>query len=111
VHSRASALAAGPEGARPPARSPSLAIEEKYEEVKQLIILGKERGYLLYDEINDLLPAEINTSEEIDELFLAFGEHGIELVDSEEKYLELKQSERKEEPEEVALDVTALEKT
>ena len=72
-----------------------MAIEEKYEEVKQLIILGKERGYLLYDEINDLLPAEINTSEEIDELFLAFGEHGIELVDSEEKYLELKQSERK----------------
>jgi RNA polymerase primary sigma factor len=97
---------------RPVRRSASLGIEDKYDEVKQLILLGKERGYLLYDEVNDLLPQEISSSEEIDELFLTFGQHGIELVDSEEKYLELKQVDRvKEEPEETALDVSALEKT
>jgi len=88
-----------------------LRIEDKYDEVKQLIDLGKERGYLLYDEVNDLLPQEVNSSEEIEDLLLTFGEHGIELVDSEEKYLELKQSERKEGTGEIALDVSSLEKT
>ena len=36
----------------------SLAIEEKYEQVRQLIGIGKERGYLLYDEMNGILPPE-----------------------------------------------------
>ncbi len=35
----------------------ALAIEEKYDQVRQLINMGKERGYLLYDEVNDILPA------------------------------------------------------
>ena len=35
----------------------ALAIEEKYDQVRQLIAMGKERGYLLYDEVNDILPA------------------------------------------------------
>jgi len=34
-----------------------LSIEEKYDEVRQLINIGKEKGYLLYDEVNELLPA------------------------------------------------------
>jgi len=42
-------------------------LEEKYEAVKALIVLGKERGYLLYDEVNDSLPAEVHSSEEIDD--------------------------------------------
>ena len=33
-----------------------LSIEEKYDEVRQLITIGKEKGYLLYDEVNELLP-------------------------------------------------------
>jgi len=43
-------------------------LEEKYDAVKQLIAVGKERGYLLYDEVNDSLPAEVHSSEEIDDL-------------------------------------------
>jgi hypothetical protein len=31
-------------------------IEEKYDQVRQLIGIGKERGYLLYDQVNDILP-------------------------------------------------------
>ena len=46
----------------------SLAIEERYDQVRALITVGKERGYLLYDEINDILPAEVHSSEEIEEL-------------------------------------------
>ena len=45
-----------------------MALEEKYDQVRQLIKMGKERGYLLYDEVNDILPAEVHSSEEIDDL-------------------------------------------
>jgi RNA polymerase primary sigma factor len=55
----------------------ALAIEEKYDEVRQLIGIGKERGYLLYDEMNDILPAEVHSSEEIDEVLSAFERYGI----------------------------------
>ena len=66
------------------------AIEEKYDEVKTLIALGKEKGYLLYDEVNENLPSEISSSEELDELFDVFGNAGIDIVESEEKYKQMK---------------------
>ena len=46
-----------------------MSIEEKYDEVRQLINIGKEKGYLLYDEVNEILPSEITSSEELDDLF------------------------------------------
>ena len=55
----------------------ALAIEEKYDQVRQLIGIGKERGYLLYDEVNDILPPEVHSSEEIDEVLSAFERYGI----------------------------------
>ncbi|MFQ5664637.1 MAG: RNA polymerase sigma factor RpoD [Terriglobia bacterium] len=58
-----------------------MAIEDKYDSVRQLITMGKERGYLLYDEVNELLPAEVNSSEEIDDVLSAFDDAGIEIVD------------------------------
>jgi len=64
----------------------TLSIEEKYDEIKQLITIGKEKGYLLYEEVNELLPADITSSEELDDLFSAFGSAGIEVVDSEKSY-------------------------
>lgn len=64
-----------------------MSIDEKYDEIKQLVYEGKQKGYLLYDEVNDVLPTEIiNSSDDIDELFNMFDSVGIELVDSEEKY-------------------------
>ena len=84
-----------------------MSIEEKHDEVKQLIAIGKEKGYLLYDEINELLPAEVTSSDELDELFSAFGNAGIEVVDSEQKYREAKLRDRRREgAEEVELDLT-----
>ena len=84
-----------------------MSIEEKYDEVRQLIAIGKEKGYLLYDEINELLPAEITSSDELDDLFSAFGNAGIEVVDSEQKYREAKLRDRRREgAEEVELDLT-----
>jgi len=63
-----------------------LSIEEKYDEVKELIHMGKERGYLLYDEVNDLLPEGICSSDELDSIFSLFGSAGIEVIDSEQKF-------------------------
>ena len=68
-------------------RREPLSIEEKYDEVRQLITIGKEKGYLLYDEVNELLPSEITSSEELDDLFNTFGSAGIEVIDSDQKYL------------------------
>ena len=59
----------------------ALALEEKYEQVKQLIAMGKERGYLLYDEVNDILPAEVHSSEEIDDLLSTFERYGIDIYE------------------------------
>jgi RNA polymerase primary sigma factor len=55
----------------------SLAIEERFDQVRNLIALGKERGYLLYDEVNDLLPTEVHSSDEIEEVLSAFERYGI----------------------------------
>src|ERR1039457_6610218 len=50
----------------------SLGLQEQDERVRSLINLGKERGYVFYDEVNDILPSETHTSAEIDILFSAF---------------------------------------
>jgi RNA polymerase primary sigma factor len=92
-----------------------LSIEEKYDEVRQLINIGKEKGYLLYDEVNELLPSEITSSDELDDLFNTFGSAGIEVIDSDQKYLrDDKAIDRTAEgAEELELDLTpgALDKT
>ncbi|HEY4579409.1 MAG TPA: RNA polymerase sigma factor RpoD [Candidatus Acidoferrales bacterium] len=59
----------------------ALALEEKYDQVRQLISMGKERGYLLYDEVNDILPAEVHSSEEIDDLLSTFERYGIDIYE------------------------------
>ncbi|UCF39163.1 MAG: RNA polymerase sigma factor RpoD [Acidobacteriota bacterium] len=61
-------------------------IEEKYDGVKELIAAGKDKGYLLYDEVNDLLPDDIQSSEDLDNIFYLFGDAGIEVIDSEDEF-------------------------
>lgn len=57
----------------------SLAITEKYDLVRTLITLGKERGYLLYEEVNDILPPEVHSSEEIEDVLATFERYGIDI--------------------------------
>jgi RNA polymerase primary sigma factor len=59
----------------------SLAIQEKSEQVRNLVNLGKERGYLLHDEVIELLPIEEQATEEIDKLFSSFERDGIEIYE------------------------------
>ncbi len=91
-----------------------MAIEEKYDEIRQLIATGKEKGFLLYDEVNELLPADVTSSEELDELFALFNSAGIEVIDSDQKVREEKIFGRPNEGrDEVELDLTpgTLDKT
>jgi RNA polymerase primary sigma factor len=96
-----------------------LAIEDKYDSVRQLLLMGKERGYLLYDEVNDLLPAEVHSSEEIDDVLSAFDDAGIEILEEAPKKppagepAAAEGKAAKEGGEEVELDLTpgALDKT
>src|SRR6202048_1285761 len=93
-----------------------MSIEEKYDEVRQLINIGKEKGYLLYAEVNGVFPSETPSPDELDDLFNTFGSAGIEVIDSDQKYLrdDVKPIDRTAEgAEELELDLTpgALDKT
>ena len=76
-----------------------MSLEDRFDEVRQLIIIGKEKGFLLYDEVNNLLPAELTSSpEDLDELMSIFAAAGIDLVDSDKGYREREGMERGEGP-------------
>src|SRR5262245_14026943 len=80
------------EGNRPIAKTQSTsgsagqAGEKKnMKEVKKLIDLGKEKGYLTYDDVNDMLPAEVVSPDQIDDVMSIFGEMDIEVVDANQR--------------------------
>jgi RNA polymerase primary sigma factor len=63
-----------------------VTVEEKHPELRGLIALGKERGYLLYDEIFQALPEDVaNAPDELDDVYIRLGDFGIEIVDVPEK--------------------------
>ena len=61
-----------------------MAKKHGMEEVQQLIDMGKEKGYLTYDEVNDYLPESVVSSDQLDDVMSLFGEMDIEVVDSEQ---------------------------
>jgi RNA polymerase primary sigma factor len=89
-----------------------LAINDKFEDdITNLIETGKEKGYLTYGDVNDILPEEIGSADDLDDLITTIGTQGIDLLDAPkfgaDKDFEL------EEGEDVELDLTpgTLEKT
>ncbi len=89
-----------------------MATDDKFEhEINNLIEVGKEKGYLTYSDVNDMLPEEIGTADDLDDLITTIGTQGIDLLDQPkfpgDKEFEL------EEGEDVELDLTpgTLEKT
>ncbi|MBI2468172.1 MAG: RNA polymerase sigma factor RpoD, partial [Candidatus Rokubacteria bacterium] len=52
------------------------------EELDKLISMGKQKGYVTYDEVNDALPADIVSMEQLDDIMMMFGAMDIEVVDS-----------------------------
>jgi RNA polymerase primary sigma factor len=89
-----------------------LAIDDKFgDEVEGLIEVGKEKGYLTYNDVNDALPDEIGSPDDLDDLITTIGTQGIDLLDNS-KFPGNKEFEL-EEGEDVELDLTpgTLEKT
>jgi RNA polymerase primary sigma factor len=65
--------------------SSPVAQKKDIKEVKKLIDLGKEKGYLTYDEVNDMLPADVVSPDQIDDVMSLFGEMDIEVIDSNQR--------------------------
>ena len=90
-----------------------MALEDKFDDIKKLIDAGKEKGYLTYDQVNDLIPGDVHSPDDLDDLLTTIGTQGIDVLDagkglpSEQKFEDI------EEGEDVELDLTpgALEKT
>src|ERR1043165_3135390 len=56
--------------------------EPKLEELDRLISMGKQKGFLTYDEVNDALPSDIVSLDQLDDIMMMFGQMDIEVVDS-----------------------------
>ena len=91
--------------------------KKNLDEVKQLIDLGKEKGFLTFDEVNDILPPDIAT-EQIDDVMGMFGDMDIEIVDSAQKVkipkmkIDLEEDEESEgEAEEVEFEAGTIGRT
>ncbi|HEX7535365.1 MAG TPA: RNA polymerase sigma factor RpoD [Syntrophales bacterium] len=84
--------------------------EMESEEFKKLISLGESKGFLTYDDVNDLLPSDVISSDQIDDIIMLFGEKNIDIIDTDkgEKLVVKKVAdERAEVKEEDILDLIA----
>jgi RNA polymerase primary sigma factor len=93
-----------------------LALDDKFDDIKKLIDTGKEKGYLTYDQVNDLIPHDVHSPEDLDDLLTTIGTQGIDVLEGPKlpsAGLDKKGFEDVEEGEDVELDLTpgALEKT
>ena len=61
-----------------------MAKEVQSDEVNKLILLGEEKGFLTYDDVNDTLLPDITSSEQIDDIIMLFGEKNIDIIDTEQ---------------------------
>jgi RNA polymerase primary sigma factor len=73
-----------------------MAKKTDIEDLKRLISIGKEKGYLTYEEVNDALPDDLVDSEKIDDMMMIFDEMDIAIVDSSQKVKVLKEKIEKE---------------
>ncbi len=84
---------------------------DKYED--DIVEVGKEKGYLTFGEVNDLLPGEITSPDDLDDLLTTINTQGIELGDREGRERDKYEPEAGEEGDDVELDLSpgTLEKT
>lgn len=73
-----------------------MAKKANMEELRRLISIGKEKGYLTYDEVNSVLPDDLVSSEKIEDMMMILDEMDIEIVDSSQKVKLLKEKVDKE---------------
>jgi RNA polymerase primary sigma factor len=91
-----------------------LALDDKFDDIKKLIDAGKEKGYLTYDEANDLIPHDVHSPEDLDDLMSTISTQGIDIIEgAKPPATGFDKTDDLEGGEEVDLDLTpgALEKT
>ena len=87
-----------------------MANDDKFGRLRQLVDSGKEKGYVLYDEVNELLPDELTTGPELDDLLADFDTAGVEIL--EEPKLEFgKKIDESEEFADIDLPADFVDKT
>ena len=93
-----------------------MALDDKYDDIKKLIETGKEKGYLTYDQVNDLIPQDVQSPEDLDDLLTTIGTQGIDVLEGPKLPSSAaldKKFDDEEAGEDVELDLTpgTLEKT
>ena len=92
-----------------------MALDDKFDDIKKLIDVGKEKGYLTYDEVNDLIPHDVHSPDDLDDLITTIGGQGIDVLEGPKSPSALDKFDKGdlEAGEDVELDLTpgALEKT
>jgi len=58
-----------------------LALNDKFDDIQKLIDAGKEKGYLTYGEVNDLIPHDVHSPDDLDDLLTTIGTQGIDVLD------------------------------
>ncbi len=62
-------------------------MKKKFEgsrDLDKIVALGRQKGYLTYDEVNNLLPEDVSSSEDIDRLFELLGNEDIQVVERQD---------------------------
>ena len=72
-----------------------MAATDRYDRFQRLIALGKEKGYVLYDDVTEMIPEDLNSGPELDDLLVNLDAAGVDLID--ESKLEYKKGEESEE--------------
>jgi RNA polymerase primary sigma factor len=91
-----------------------LALEDKFDDIKKLIDTGKEKGYLTYDQVNDLIPQDVQSPDDLEDLLTTIGTQGIDVLEGPKiPSTALDREDAEEAGEDVELDLTpgAMEKT
>jgi RNA polymerase primary sigma factor len=75
------------------------------DDIKKLIDVGKKRGYLTYNEVNDLIPRDVHSPEDLDDLLTTIGTQGIDVIKSQPRLPSAGLEEKFEKEVEVGEDV------
>ena len=63
-------------------------METQFNDLEKLVLIGRQQGYLTYDQVNEYLPDEANTAEKLDHLLVALERAGVNIVDDTEIEIE-----------------------
>jgi len=58
---------------------------QNFKDLEKIVALGRQKGFLTYDEVNELLPEDISSSDDIDRLFEILGNEDIQVVERQEE--------------------------